>query len=581
MDIQSEANIDEVLQVEDVPMVHPYPKTQRDYYVRPTYRLTFAKICHLLYESAENIDYISISGTPGIGKSVFYMYAFRKMRDKYPDTTIIMASFAAGDLEEASLFSPHTTEPQSLDLKQLEQADRDHPGALHLYDGAPRKIPKKNNAKMIVFTSPNEKWFNIVRKYQNHCKLYMDVWSLNELNNADRFLKLQIGQAELQERFNTVGGVARHCLTTDRVFRNAIKHIDDAIGKLTSIRELCMCITGVSVHTIVSHRLLHFRPIAGDQSDYEVEFGSSRIKGKLASRFRDVVRTERGGLINTLEFVPKGSPMRGWLFESCVHDQLSVGGEFELKPLSGPVLPKTIVINPNVDQLILEFNYWFDDGTYFIPSKDNNESIDSWYLSSTKKQLILFQATVSTHHSIKARGVWFLLKGKLDMLDLFMQGILEVILVFIVPKGLANSFIEQEITMEPVSILAYLKSLSLTDIAGIGKKKADRLKESGVLTGEQLQNIVDKNSDNEWIESVKKYSVESHELGPVLEKICHIDQFVLGLDTKQNFIYSKLSCLTHHRYGLWLYFILQAFHHYMLHLNPQLKHSAQQNSSRV
>ncbi|KAI3645159.1 hypothetical protein MP228_011323 [Amoeboaphelidium protococcarum] len=462
------------------------------------------------------------------------------MRDKYPGTTIIMASFAAGDLEEALVFLPQTTKPQKLDLKQLERADRDYPGALHLYDGAPRKIPKKNNAKMIVFTSPNEGWFNIVRKYYNHYKLYMDVWSLRELNNADRFLKLKIGSAELQKRFNIVGGVARHCLTTNRVFHNAIKDIDDAIGKLTSIRELYMCITGVSVHTIVSHRLLHFRPIAGDQTDYEVEFGSGHIQGKLVARFRDMVRTERGGLIHALEFVPKGSQMRGWLFESCVHDQLSVGGEFELKPLSDSVLPKTIVMNPTVDQLILEFNYWFGGGTYTMLSKDNNESIDSWYLSSTNKQLILFQATVSAHHPIKALGVLSLLKEK-KMLDQFMQGSLEVILVFIVPKRLADSFIAQEIYMAPYSALADLKSLSQTDIAGIGKTKADRLKESWTFTGEQLYDNVDQNPNDERIESVKKCCVKSYELGPVLEKICRIDEFVLGLDTKQT-----LSTLSFH-----------------------------------
>ncbi|KAI3643820.1 hypothetical protein MP228_009984 [Amoeboaphelidium protococcarum] len=463
------------------------------------------------------------------------------MRDKYPDTTIIMASFAAGDMEEALVFLPQTTKPQSLDLEQLERADRDYPGALHLYDGAPRKIPKKNNAKMIVFTSPNEGWFNIVRKYYNHCKLYMDVWSLRELNNADSFLQLNIGSVELQKRFNIVGGVARHCLTTDREFRNAVKDINEAIGKLTSIRELYMCITGVSVHTIVSHRLLHFRPIAGDQTDYEVEFGSSHIKGKLAQRFRDFVRTERGELFHVLQFVPKGSQMRGWLFESCVHDALSVGGEFELKPLLDSVLPKTIVMNPTVDQLILEFNYWFDGGTYTMPSKDNNELIDSWYLSSTKKQLILFQATVSAHHPIKARGVLSLLKGKLDMLDQFMQGSLEVILVFIVPKRLADTFIAQEFQMAPDSALSDLKSLSLSDIAGIGKTKADRLKESWMFTGEQLYDNVDQNPNDERIESVKKCCVKSYELEPVLEKICRIDQFVLGLDTKQT-----LSTLSFH-----------------------------------
>jgi len=535
MVIQTSSDIDEALAVEDVPMVHPYPKTQKHYYVRPTYRSSFAKICDLLFEPSENIDYLSVSGTPGIGKSVFYMYVFRKMREKYPDATIIMASIGVGGLDEAKLFLPQSAHPETLDLHQFERADRDYPGALHLYDGAPlpTRIPKKNDAKMIVFTSPNETWFNSIRKYYNHCKLYMDVWTLSELNNADRFLKLNIGQEELRKRFNMVGGVARHCLTTDRVYRNAVKDIDEAIGKFKSVNELQMCITGDSTHTVVSHRLLHFRPNVDDSSDYEVEFGSGYIKRKLATRLRDIVRTERAGLIHALEFVPKGAQLRGWLFESCVHDLLSVGGKFQLTSLLNSVTTKTIVIDPTVDQLILEFNYWFDDGPYVIPSKENNESIDSWYLSSTKKQLVLFQATVSSHHPIKARGVWSLIE-KLDMLDQFSDS-LDVCLVFIVPKRLVGSFKSQEIIMDSVPKLADLESLLLRDIDGIGRAKAEKLNKNGVSTARQLYDIVDKNPKDERIESVKNCSLEFYKLIQqrlVLEKICIIDQFVLGVDTK-------------------------------------------------
>ncbi|KAI3661086.1 hypothetical protein MP638_000423 [Amoeboaphelidium occidentale] len=532
MDTPNEHINDEVLSVEKVPMVHPYPKNLDNYYVRPTYRTSFTKICKMLFDPSDEIDYISISGTPGIGKSVFYMYTFRKMREKYPDATIILASFASGRLEEAQLFLPESKNAQLLNLNQLEQADLNYPGALHLYDGAPTKIPKNLDAKMLVFTSPNEGWFNAVRKYHNHEKLYMDFWTYNELKCADRFLKLNIGPEELQRRFGHVGGVARHCLASDRVYRNSIKDIDDAIGKFSSVSELQKCLTGDSVHTVVSHRLLHFRVKADDSSDYEVEFGSNYIKQKLAARFRDMVRSERATSIHALEFVPKGSQMRGWLFESCVHDSLSKGGEFKLSSLSNPGSTKTIKIDPTVDKL------------------DNNESIDSWHLSTADKKLILIQATVSADHPIKARGVWSCLKRRLNILEEFTDGRLEVILVFIVPENLAGSFKLQHIMMRSIPKLENLESMSLTEIDGIGKTKADKLKEkdiltaqqlydilkeNDILTAQQLYDIVNNNPDDKRIKSVKKVSEDFVELireRPVLERICKIEQFVLGINTK-------------------------------------------------
>jgi hypothetical protein len=71
MDTPNEHINEEVLSVEKVPMVHPYPKNLDNYYVRPTYRTSFKKICKMLFDPSVEIDYISISGTPGIGKSVF------------------------------------------------------------------------------------------------------------------------------------------------------------------------------------------------------------------------------------------------------------------------------------------------------------------------------------------------------------------------------------------------------------------------------------------------------------------------------------------------------------------------------
>jgi hypothetical protein len=48
-----------------------------------------------------------------------------------------------------------------------------------LYNGPPDKAPQ--HVKMLAFTSPNFDWLDSMHKDQNHARLYMPVWTLDEL----------------------------------------------------------------------------------------------------------------------------------------------------------------------------------------------------------------------------------------------------------------------------------------------------------------------------------------------------------------------------------------------------------------
>ena len=57
--------------------------TRKIFFVRPCYDRYYRFFLELLY-GPEDMDYISVTGTPRIGKSLFYVYFIQRYRTEYP-----------------------------------------------------------------------------------------------------------------------------------------------------------------------------------------------------------------------------------------------------------------------------------------------------------------------------------------------------------------------------------------------------------------------------------------------------------------------------------------------------------------
>ena len=112
---------------------------------------------------------ISVTGTLGIGKSLFYLYFFKKYRESNPEKKVLTASFSKErQLEECVLWnSPNDTDEE--EFKYLDKVPR-NACDLYLYDGPPHLEPL-GSSKMVAFTSPNAIWFSITSKYAEHIKV--------------------------------------------------------------------------------------------------------------------------------------------------------------------------------------------------------------------------------------------------------------------------------------------------------------------------------------------------------------------------------------------------------------------------
>ena len=81
-------------------------------------------------------DYVSLTGTPGIGKSIFYLYFFQRFKNENPNTTIVTAAFAENrELEKCVVFEPGMAE--GVEYEKIPKFE----GSIHLYDRAPKIRP--------------------------------------------------------------------------------------------------------------------------------------------------------------------------------------------------------------------------------------------------------------------------------------------------------------------------------------------------------------------------------------------------------------------------------------------------------
>jgi hypothetical protein len=206
----------------DAPQAFMY--TGDTIYVRECYHTYYVKIMDELLGKS-NYYFISVTGTPGIGKSMFYLYFLKRYLSENPGKSVITASFDKDRiLQDCKLFRPNGIVEKCRDITGKpvipEIGTVSWPEGincdLYLYDGPPTIRPL--DVKMVAFTSPNFSWLDSMRKEHFHCKLFMSTWDYTELVYANEVLKLNIDKNKLIQRFTLFGGCATYCLSVDEHF---------------------------------------------------------------------------------------------------------------------------------------------------------------------------------------------------------------------------------------------------------------------------------------------------------------------------------------------------------------------------
>lgn len=515
-----------------VPMAFTYRQTQ--YYIRESYVAYYKQIQELI---EGEMPWISVTGTPGIGKSVFYFYVFERMRKEYPNMTFICASFSSkSNLKECIVFYPDGKIENCTSVDQRPYIPILLENAIHLYDGPPKVEPR--HSKMVTFTSPNHDWFEVIRKEPQHCKLFMPIWTFDELLDANDLLNLGVGEEQLQQAFGVFGGVARYCLQPNvDLFENAVRDIVTCLSKVNSYKDVKNCLLGKTGYDGTSHRIFYCMPLASEHSGYyfraEYFIGSKWIAARVRESVEENEKMNREALMRQLRGLREAAALFGWLFEQFAHETFVEGGEFDMHSLLIGQARKlrldagSVLYNRFSTSKTLEFAF---SDIYMIPDKGNFESVDSFYYRESESALFAFQMTTSLNHNIKAHGLMKLLElaGKLD---LFARCEMQLVLVFVVPKNIATEFKKQQITMDNIPSEGELDQFPIEQIKGVGRlRRGKELRDLGITTGQDLWNAERGLIPDVTLQKVEKAFLKSVRMYNLLQSLCEVNQLCLPLE---------------------------------------------------
>ena len=465
---------------QDLPQCHPCELPQM--FIRDCYPEYYDFVNELM---AEGKRYIVVTGTPGIGKSVFYLYFFEKHKAENPHQRIVVASYSIKkNLQECKVWDPDTNElVEHESLPKLE-------GALYLIDGVPDTLPKRTSNFTVMFTSPDIAFFVKMAKHQErYAEIYMPGWSWKEVQDGNKALGLKIDPKTLNQRWQFFGGTPRFLFLKDRrTVQQAMINVNTAVTSIMSVHDVFDCFHGKADPEKVRHRLMHYDVREMKQVfDRRTRMASNYIAYIVQERLNNQLRVDQQSLMNWLDGSSRSAAFLDWLFEGYAHKKLLEGINLPMRGLNSQATATWIQIEETVGEYTkfktADMEQIFEKA-YREPDSSTLRSVDSYY--KTEKELWLFQMTRNVDHKVNVEGVLELLE-KLKML----QDTDAVNLVFVVPQNVGGDFPVQQFKLlevyHPDLSDDRLKDLPCDKVPGINDRKQRKLNDDGLYTIGQLQ----------------------------------------------------------------------------------------------
>ena len=494
-----------------LPMSHPfrYPR----FYVRPCYPVYYDLLVSYLAQVKPACT--TLTGTPGIGKSLFYVYFVNRYIQTHDRFSLVVSAFEKNS-EHLGSMTFHKSDSASAmtveaNLGLIPKLDN----ALYICDGPPPAVYAKN---MIVFTSPNRNWLRIVRGYEGYSTIYFPPWDKTELEEAIGVLpEFGVDMSTLHARYDGFGGVARYCLGSNRTAIEGKQLLREKIESLSRMSDVVHWLNDESGGEL-KHRLIHYWPIIYTEYDPFVLYYRKAICSDSTAEFildslaekRELDRVE---LLRLVQGITDLGVFYGRSFERLCHDDLGKSGSFKVFciDIKGKIPAERIVIPPMC----------------YHATPPGTESIDGLVHLSNEKVLILFQVTVSKRHPVKANGILRKME-EMGLLDQFISGDLKVKLVFVLDKG---TYTRQNIETDNATW-----DSAIERIPGLRTEWIRQLNSAGITSVAELRDhLVSKTEDDAFSRRFKGYLDDfairirnkAHE-----ERVTQIPQYFMVLEAR-------------------------------------------------
>ena len=379
-------------------------------YIREPYKDLFNIIWNNVNPVKPNprLHRIAITGTPGIGKSMFLFYILWRLANmKTKRTVILRRQMDEGDIyvfQNEGCWMTMSRKDMRLLLKDKT--------TWYLTD-ALEPQPGKVEAVTILVTSPAQKYYSAFVEYSHAAPLYyLPFWSLEELQLVASFYSKS--PETVKKRFDMIGGVIRYVLEKDTDLKRRIRH---------SFRRLIS--NQIVNEDKVIHSIIHYK-VAANYLDFSLVFASTwmaEVTLKLLI-FYQQEKLRRWFLSG--ESSPFLAPLLGKLFEEYAHQVLSTGGLFYGRSLDNEMMYQLFLPKMEIRRFY-DFSECTDKNVYYKAERLNQPSIDSVVMDKG-----YFQITKAGYHPISR-----------DPMEKVMKKMKLTEYCFVVPDWLYNNFKKQ------------------------------------------------------------------------------------------------------------------------------------------
>ncbi|KAL5532275.1 hypothetical protein ACEPAF_5844 [Sanghuangporus sanghuang] len=417
------------------------------------------KDLHIEHSGEDEVPGVVISGTPGIGKSLFLFFLLAQ-RLLARQTTIYQ--FKSGEFvlfHATGVYHSELVKKEFLFLPQhtwflVDSNEQNFIPPLSFLEAC-----SSSSRKIVMAASPRETHFTFYSKHKMFVTVWMEPFSEAEIIAARKLQgrKTPIAERALEKFFRLYGPSARaayeNAKAPDDYKTDIVKNIDgvDWDGIVKIVRDMGRGYFEMKF----SHLVFIARRQGKDAREWYVEFASKYVANLVYTAF-DVREAEKGrDLYRQFLKTPKARASAGGLLEACV---------LNIFPLCGQRQMRKMTRNPK-RQLDQKNQHWlFDDESrdmyallighqdhavriedgwqnkpspefasvkhivyhgdppeekeraFYIPADDNQVSFDGWLYEPATDHAVILQVTVKiTSHDIKPEGLQSLGSNRVDL----------------------------------------------------------------------------------------------------------------------------------------------------------------------
>jgi hypothetical protein len=285
-----------------------FPRCLRSLYVRQSYADLFEIVVRNRVLPEMRCNRMAITGSPGIGKSIFLFYVMWRLSKFEKPPTVILRRQNDGSRIYVFQKDECWTTMKPYDISSLLQDAT----VWYLTDSLLEPPGEIIKATTILVSSPARRHYRKFIDYSCTAPLhYLPVWTVDELVTASK--EFGMTHDEVEERYYLIGGVPRFVL--EKTSHDIVAIIDEAIArlKICEFKQIAAC--NLPREEEICYLVVHFEVNWSYQSKI-IFMGSRYIADRAVELF---LEKDRQNLMRFLSFPTQNSlpaPVLGNLFKA-------------------------------------------------------------------------------------------------------------------------------------------------------------------------------------------------------------------------------------------------------------------------